>query len=226
MNKNLKLFQDQIGYSFKNESFLETALTHRSSLNEPGVTESYERLEFLGDAVLEMLISVYLFNEFPDKMEGYLTAARSATVRTESLSQICKNNGINKYIKMSKGEESTGGRNNPSILEDVVESIIGALYCDGGLEAATKFFKEVILPEAQNTISENHLKDAKSSLQELVQSKGFASPLYKTIKESGPDHEKTFEVQVVVNNKSVISGTGKSKQEAEQDAAKKALELI
>lgn len=226
ITQNLKPLQDLLGYTFKNKGLLQTALTHRSCLNEPGVTESYERLEFLGDAVLEMIISVYLFNKYPDKMEGYLTAARSATVRTESLSKISKDHGIDTYIIMSKGEESTGGRNNPSILEDVIESLIGALYCDGGLDAANQFFRNFILPNAESIINENQLKDAKSLLQEKAQSKGFVSPLYKTVKESGPDHNKTFEVVVLVNDKEIITGSGKSKQDAEQNAAKKAIELI
>ena len=223
---NLKPLQELLGYTFKDEKILRTALTHRSCLNEPGVTESYERLEFLGDAVLEMIISAYLFNKYPDKMEGYLTAARSAAVRTESLSKISKDHGVDTFIIMSKGEESTGGRNNPSILEDVIESLIGAIYCDGGLDAANLFFTNFILPNAENIISEDKLKDAKSILQEKVQSKGLTSPLYKTTKESGPDHNKTFEVAVLVDEKEIITGSGKSKQEAEQNAAKKALELI
>lgn len=224
--QNLKPLQNLLGYTFKNEGLLNTALTHRSCLNEPGVTESYERLEFLGDAVLEMVISVYLFDKYPDKMEGYLTAARSATVRTESLSKISKDHGIDTFIAMSKGEESTGGRNNPSILEDVIESLIGALYCDGGLPTVNRFFTKFILPNAQEIITDDHLKDAKSVLQEKIQSKGLLSPVYKTMKESGPDHNKTFEVVVIVNNKEITSGSGKSKQEAEQNAAKKANELI
>lgn len=173
-----------------------------------------------------MIISVYLFNKYPEKMEGYLTAARSATVRTESLSKISKDHRIDTFINMSKGEESTGGRNNPSILEDVIESLIGALYCDGGLSAASHFFTKFILPNAQEIINEDQLKDAKSILQEKLQSKGFISPVYKTVKESGPDHNKTFEVVVIVNDKKITKGSGKSKQEAEQTAAKGALELI
>jgi len=223
---NLKSLQKLLDYTFTNEGLLSTALTHRSCLNEPGITESYERLEFLGDAVLEMMISVYLFNKYPDKMEGYLTAARSATVRTESLSKISKDHKINTFIAMSKGEEQTGGRNNPSILEDVIESLMGALYCDGGFDAAHHFFTKFILPNAEEIINEDQLKDAKSILQEKVQGKGFISPIYKTIKESGPDHAKTFEVAVVVNDKKITTGSGKSKQEAEQNAAKKANGLI
>lgn len=225
-SKSLKQLQELLGYTFKNESLLNTALTHRSCLNEPGVTESYERLEFLGDAVLEMIISVYLFNKYPSKMEGYLTAARSATVRTESLSKISKDHGFDTYINMSKGEEQTGGRNNPSILEDVIESLMGAIFMDGGLEAANHFFTKFILPNAEEIINEDQLKDAKSILQEKVQSKGYTSPIYKTIKELGPDHEKTFEVVVLVGEKEITTGSGKSKQEAEQNAAKLAIELI
>ena len=127
---------------------------------------------------------------------------------------------------MSKGEESTGGRGNPSILEDVIESLIGSLYCDGGLEAAKGFFTKFILPNAQEIIDEDRLKDAKSILQEQVQRKGFISPSYKTLKEIGPDHDKTFEVAVFVDNKEIATGSGKSKQEAEQNAAKMAIELI
>jgi ribonuclease-3 len=223
---NLKPLQELLGYNFKNEKLLITALTHRSCLNEPGVIESYERLEFLGDAVLEMIISVYLFNKYPDKMEGYLTSARSATVRTESLSKISKDHGIDRYIIMSKGEESTGGRNNPSILEDIIESLIGAIYCDGGLEAANLFFTNFILPNAEEIISEDQLKDSKSILQEKAQSKGYTSPLYKTIKEIGPDHDKIFDVVVIVGDREITTGSGKSKQEAEQNAAKTAIELI
>src|SRR3989344_2551401 len=145
-NPNLNSLQDYLGYQFNNITLLQTALTHRSCLNTPRITESYERLEFLGDAILEMLISVYLFNKYPDKMEGYLTAARSAIVRTESLSKVSEQNHINDYIRMSKGEEATGGRKNSSILEDVIESLIGALFLDGGLEAAKAFFEKFILP--------------------------------------------------------------------------------
>jgi ribonuclease-3 len=173
-----------------------------------------------------MLISVYLFNKYPDKQEGYLTAARSATVRTEALSKINTKNGFSNYIIMSKGEEATGGRQNTSILEDVIESLIGSLYCDGGLDAAKHFFETFILPDAQEIISEDKLKDAKSLLQEKVQSKGFTSPIYKTVKESGPDHDKTFDIVVFIDNREITTGTGKSKQEAEQNAAKRALELI
>jgi len=159
-------------------------------------------------------------------MEGYLTAARSATVRTESLSQVSINNHFNDYIRMSKGEEATGGRKNSSILEDIIESIIGALYIDGGISIAKTFFEKFILPNAKDIIALDRLKDPKSSLQERVQSLGMTSPVYQTVGETGLDHEKTFEVAVFIEGKQLSVGTGRNKQEAEQKAAQKALELI
>lgn len=218
--------EQKLNYNFKDQNLLTTALTHRSCLNNPKTSDSYERLEFLGDAILEKMISVFLYNKYPDKMEGFLTAARSATVRTESLSAISTKYGFHDFIKMSKGEESTGGRNNPSILEDVIESLIGALYLDGGPEAAQAFFDQFILPNANQTISEDKLKDPKSLFQERVQAKGLNSPIYQTINATGPDHSKIFEVSVLVNDNPIATGSGKNKQEAEQQAAEKALSLI
>lgn len=224
--RDLKPLQEDLGYVFLDQSLLETALTHRSCLNQPGTKETYERLEFLGDAILEMLISTYLFDKYPNKMEGYLTAARSAIVRTESLSKVCEQNGFNLYIKMSKGEEATGGRKNSSILEDVIESLIGALYQDGGLKVAKAFFERFILPNAVDIIALNQLKDAKSLLQEKVQSQGLLSPVYQTISETGLDHNKTFEVTVLISEKRLATGQGKNKQEAEQKAATAALKIL
>ena len=224
--ENLQQLQDTIGYQFKDGNLLITALTHRSCLNEPNIKESYERLEFLGDAVLEMLISDYLFRSHTDKQEGFLTAARSATVRTESLSNIARSINLGSFIRMSKGEEATGGRNNSSTLEDVVESIIGAIYTDNGIEASRTFFDRFIAPVADSAVSEDRLKDPKSMLQEKIQSKGLTTPIYATVKEIGPDHDKTFESAVNINGKQRATGIGKSKQEAEQKAAQKALELI
>ena len=224
--KEIKLLEESIKYTFTDQGLLKTSLTHRSCLNEPGTKESYERLEFLGDAVLEMLISSYLYKTYPDKQEGFLTAARSATVRTESLSGLAKRLYLGRFILMSKGEEVSGGRNNPSTLEDIIESLIGAIYSDGGISKAEAFFDTFIVPIAENMVSEDRLKDAKSSLQEKVQADGSGTPNYQTLKEIGPDHDKTFESVVIVNGKSIATGIGKSKQEAEQNAAQKALKLI
>lgn len=220
---NLAKLETILNYQFQDQLLLVTALTHRSCLNSPDAPESYERLEFLGDAILEMMISVYLYKQYPTKMEGYLTAARSAIVRTESLSMICEKYHFSEFIKMSRGEELTGGRKNPSILEDVIESLIGAIYLDGGKDASQKFFDQFILPNTTQIDNEKQLKDPKSLLQEMVQAQGFASPIYKTIGETGPDHSKIFEVEVIVNNASLGTGTGKNKQEAEQMAAKNTL---
>ena len=227
MNLNeIKKIESVLKYSFNNKKLLTTALTHRSCLNSPKHQESYERLEFLGDAILEKMISVFLYHKYPDKMEGFLTAARSSLVRTESLSKISSQYKINEFIIMSKGEEQGGGRQNPSILEDVIESLIGALYLDGGPEASQKFFDLFILPDADINMSEKQLKDAKSSFQEQVQALGYSSPVYETIKSDGPDHEKTFLVQVSVDNRPIATGEGKSKQQAEQTAAKNAIQSL
>lgn len=223
---NTEQLEKILDYSFNNKNLLVTALTHRSCLNSPKPKESYERLEFLGDAILEKMISIFLYHKYPDKMEGFLTAARSSLVRTESLSKIAKKIGIDNFILMSKGEESTGGRQNPSILEDVIESLIGALYLDGGPEASQKFFDRFILPNADQDVTESELKDAKSLYQEKVQALGFTSPVYETTSAEGPDHNKVFSVQVIVNNRPIASGTGRNKQIAEQNAAKEALKVI
>lgn len=222
----LDKLQNNIGYQFKDITLLQTALTHRSSLNEAGVTQSYERLEYLGDAVLEMLITHYLFLNYPNSDEGYLTTARSVVVRTKSLSSLATKIGLPKHLHMSKGEESGGGKDNPSILEDAVESLIGAIYLDGKLPAVKTFFKKFVIPHALKLLSVGQLKDSKSLLQEKSQAKGFNSPAYKIIKEQGPDHQKEFTVAVFVNNLEVSLGKGKNKQEAEQQAAQQALKLI
>lgn len=226
MNQNLTKLQDLIGYQFKNPSLLATALTHRSCLNEPDVKESNERLEFLGDAVLELVITNFLYHQRPADPEGILTAARSAVVKTQSLSTIAKTINLGEYLKMSRGEAASGGRENPSLLEDAFESLVGAIYEDGGLESASTFLYKYIIPFAKEILTTNQLKDAKSLLQEKVQSMGYNSPTYKVISEKGPDHNKIFQVEVVVNNQPKGVGTGKSKQEAEQQAAQVTLKLL
>lgn len=224
--KHLDLLQKQIKYHFRDIHLLEEALTHRSTLNLKGIEKSYERLEYLGDAVLENLISDYLFKKYPDKNEGYLTSARSVVVRTESLAKFAQNLGLDKHIFMSRGEQNGGGRDNLSTLEDVTESLIGAIYLDGGIQAIQKFFDTFFVPHAKKTLKSKPLKDAKSLLQEKAQSQKLPGPVYQTIKELGPDHSKTFTVAVSLENKRLATGQGKNKQEAEQQAAKKALKLI
>lgn len=211
-------------YTFKDDTTLQRALTHRSFLNESSLPESNERLEFLGDAVLELIISEYLYLQKPNEPEGILTAARSAIVRTETLAQIAKDLNLGEFLFMSKGEEKSGGRTNTSLLANTTESIIGAIYLDGGLKAAEEFVQNHLLPVAESILKENNFKDPKSLLQEKVQELGYNSPNYNTVSETGPDHEKVFTVAVLVDNKLLAKGSGKSKQSAQQDAAKKALE--
>lgn len=222
---NFSDLQKRIEYTFKNPSILTTALTHRSSLNEQGVKESNERLEFLGDAVLELVITNFLYESRPDDPEGFLTAARSAIVRTESLSRVAEQIKLGEEIHMSKGEATGGGRENPSILENSLEALIGAIFKDSGLEHASHFIAKFIIPQAKEILSQKELKDPKSLYQEKVQSQGLVSPIYKVVSEQGPDHDKTFEVAVYVNDQEMGRGKGRSKQEAEQQAAKKALNL-
>lgn len=217
-------FQERIGYFFKEQSLLAVALTHRSSLNEQGTKESNERLEFLGDAVLELFITNFLYENRPNDPEGFLTAARSAIVRTESLSKVARDIRLGEELRMSKGEAMGGGRENPSLLENSLEALIGAIYKDGGLEHAGHFIAKFILPKAKEVLSQKELKDPKSLYQEKIQSQGLVSPAYKVISEEGPDHSKTFEVAVYVNELETGRGRGRSKQEAEQQAAQKALE--
>ena len=211
--------------TFLNPQLLETALTHRSALNERGSTaiESNERLEFLGDAVLELSTTEYLFTEFPQEPEGVLTAYRSALVKTTSLAEVAKSLGLGERLKMSKGEESTGGRNNPSLLANTLEAVIGALYLDQGFTAADTFLRENLFVTVATILKDKLYKDPKSELQEKVQARGFETPNYVVISEAGPDHDKEFTVEVQVGGKPVASGMGKSKQQAQQAAAQAAL---
>lgn len=211
---------------FNNQNLLKQALTHRSWVNEN--IDNYgtnERLEFLGDAVLEFIVSNEIYNKFPNEEEGYLTALRANLVNTKNLSHVATKLDIGNMIFLSKGEEDGGGRLNPSLLADTVEAIIGALFIDQGIEASEKFVEENILVDIDNK-TKFSLKDPKSYLQEQVQAKNLPAPKYQVISEVGPDHNKKFKIEVVVNGKSIASGIGKSKSEAEQDAASNALKTM
>lgn len=208
---------------FKDETLYRQALTHRSWVNEnTNVRGTNERLEFLGDAILEFVVSEKLFEKFPTKEEGYLTALRANLVNTKNLSELAIKIGLGSEILLSKGEEDGGGRNNASLLADSVEAIIGALFIDQGIDAAKKFIEENILIDLDKKAS-SPLKDAKSLLQEKVQSKKLPTPKYQVVSEEGPDHNKKFIIEVIINGKQKALGTGKNIKEAEQDAAKKAL---
>lgn len=212
----------RLKFNFKNKKLLALALTHKSWVNEHAGGESNERLEFLGDAVLEFIVSKELYKKFPEKEEGYLTALRANLVNTTNLSEIAKSLKVSEDLQLSKGEEEGGGRNNPSILANTIEAIIGALFLDGGIDTAEDFIKTNLLTAVAEKVSKP-LKDAKSRLQELVQAKGFPSPRYLVVEETGPDHAKNFTIEVFIDNKPTARGIGKNKSEAEQEAAKEAM---
>ena len=219
---------EHIGVQFTDMSLLRMACTHRSYLNENRGSglEHNERLEFLGDAVLELIITSFLFRKYPKKNEGELTAYRSAIVNTVSLSKVAQHLGLNEYLLLSKGESKDTGRARSIILANAVEAVIGAIYMDQGYDVAANFISEHILNVIDiDVIVENKLwLDAKSRFQEKAQEKNGTTPTYKTLKEVGPDHDKQFTLGVFLGDTMVASGAGASKQEAEQKAAEKALE--
>lgn len=209
-----------------NNDLLKQALTHRSWLNEhpQGQATSNERLEFLGDAVLELVVTQFLFEKFPEKPEGELTSLRASLVRTETLARIANSLYVGLALKLSHGEELGGGRQNEGLLANTFEAIIGAIYLSRGVTTVKRFVARHLFPELEKILSHRLYRDAKSGLQELVQAKGLPAPIYRVLKEEGPDHNKTFTIAVFVGDKRVCLGTGKSKQEAQQEAAATALE--
>lgn len=216
---------DQIVKKFKDKKLLNEAFTHRSFLNETAdKINSNERLEFLGDAVLELLVSRYLYLKFPNFEEGKLTNLRSSIVRTETLAKASLKLGLNKKTKMSKGEEKGGGRENPTILANIFEAFLGAVYLDQGLEEARKFVDDYLFIFICEIIRNKAYLDFKSYLQEKIQERNKISPNYEVLKEEGPDHQKIFTVGVFIEGKMIGRGKGKSKQEAEERSAKQALE--
>lgn len=211
---------------FKDQLLLETALTHRSALNEhiSQANESNERLEFLGDAVLELATTRFLYNRFPDEPEGTLTAYRSALVKTTTLAEVAQDLELGQKLYMSKGEESTGGRSNPSLLADTFEALVGALYLDQGYLVAAEFLEKHVFIKFDEIKEQGLFRDAKSQLQEVVQARGHQAPTYEVVAENGPDHNKQFTVRVLVDRVERGKGDGKSKQSAQQAAAQVALE--
>lgn len=211
--------------SFKDPALFDLALTHRSWVNEhKGVRPSNERLEFLGDAILEFIVSKEIYEKFPDQEEGYLTALRANLVNTISLAGIARQLDLGPALYLSKGEEESGGRTNTSLLADTVEAIIGAIYLDRGVKEAEKFIQENLLVDLEQRLK-TPLKDGKSRLQEYVQAQSLPAPKYEVVEESGPDHNKKFVIAVKVSGEVWGKGEGKSKSTAEQEAANNALEL-
>jgi len=218
-------FTKLIGIEIKDFSLLKEALTHRSYLNElkDSKIQHNERLEFLGDAVLELIVTEFLFHRYPNQKEGVLTSFRAALVKTESLAQEAQRLDLGKYILMSKGEEATGGRNRPYILANTMEAILGATYLSENYETAKNFIIKEICYKIDNIITSRLDIDSKSKLQELAQETAKITPNYELISSIGPDHNKVFEMAVIIGEKELARGKGKSKQEAEQEAAKHAL---
>lgn len=225
---DFKTLEQHIGYSFKNSDFLREALTHRSYLNEnPGWgLPNNERLEFLGDAVLELVSTEALFNRFPEEQEGKLTALRAALVNYVMLAAIAREIGLEKYLLLSRGELKDTGRAREVILANAIEAFIGAIYLDGGYKAAQTFIESCVLSHLEEVLKHELYIDAKSLLQERAQAEFKITPQYEVISAAGPDHRKTFIIGVYFSGKLIAQGEGFSKQDAEVEAAKKALELL
>ncbi|MBM3209385.1 ribonuclease III [Candidatus Shapirobacteria bacterium] len=220
---DIKRLGKNLGFSFKNENFFIEALTHRSYLNEHArFGNSNERLEFLGDAILELWVSKQLFVKFSQVPEGVLTDIRSKIVRTSSLAGVARDLKLGNFLLLSKGEEGGGGRENPTLLANTFEALLGAIFCDQGIEKVEDFLTKYIGPKIEE-ITLADLKDDKSKLQEISQEKFRITPVYDVLESSGPDHAKTFCVGVYLGKKLVGEGKGKSKREAELAAAKDAL---
>ncbi len=223
--KNQELLAKKIGVKFDNIELLVTACTHRSFLNENKTLamEHNERLEFLGDAVLELVVTSFLFRKYPKKDEGELTAYRSAIVNTVSLTKVAEHIGLNEFMRLSKGEAKDKGRARGIILANAVEAVIGAIYMDQGYDASANFISEQILNiiDIDEIVNKKLWLDAKSRFQEKAQEKVGVTPSYKVMKEIGPDHDKIFTLGVFLGDTQVATGSGPSKQEAEQKAAEK-----
>lgn len=223
--KQLNKFEGKLKVKFNSLDLLRQSLVHKSYLNEvrgKGIAHN-ERLEFLGDAVLELVITRYLFENYPNRPEGELTSFRAAVVRTESLAESADELDFGKYIYMSKGEEATGGRKRPFILANTFEAVVGAVYLDQNLEQCHKFIERTLVPKIDRIVKNRLDIDAKSKLQEISQEKAKETPIYVLVSEEGPDHNKIFTVAVTIKDIELKKGRGKSKQEAEQNAAKSTL---
>lgn len=221
----LDVLENRIGYHFQNLSLLKQALTHSSYINEQKInkTKDYERLEFLGDAVLELVSSEFLYREHPNVPEGKLTKMRASMVCEPALAFCAKDLELGKFIRLGKGEESTGGRERDSITSDAMEAVIGAIYLDGGMEQAKTFINRFVLSDLENKVL---FYDSKSNLQELIQGSLKKEFHYEVLEESGPEHDKVFVVEVKMEEVSIGRGTGRTKKAAEQQAAYEALLLL
>lgn len=221
--KLLKKLEQKVGYKFDDFSLLLRAVTHSSSISEGLGDVSYERLEYLGDAVLELLVTNLLFTSYPKANEGQMTRIRAAVVSERPLSEIAQALGLSECLVLSHGMKKSGGKNLPSILSDVVEALIGAIYLDGGIKSAGDFIMPLIMPKIEIAYEQGFSRDYKTRLQEYLQQDGEISIQYKTQSDDGPAHDKSFFTTVYAQGKSLGKGEGKSKKESQQQAAKGAL---
>lgn len=226
---NIVAVEKLINYNFKKKQTLITALTHRSYANElkrQGFLYNNERLEFLGDAILELVISDYLYRTYPELPEGIMTLVRATVVKTTSLAEVITELGAGNHLILGHGEEKTGGRTKEYLLANLFESLVGAIYIDGGLKKATEFIKVSLFEKTDRVVSTQAYTDPKTRLQEIAQQDYKITPTYTIITESGPAHERTYVAAVHIGEKQLADGSGSSKQKAEEAAAEKALELL
>ena len=225
--RQINKLQSILKIKFRNKSLLNRALTHRSHLNEagPGARDN-ERLEYLGDSVLALVVNEYLFKRFEKYPEGDLAKIKSAVVSEATLFKVARELNLGSFLLVGRGEDLSGGRARPSILANTLEAVIGALYLDSGLKDCKKLVLSLLKGDIERIDSMESYRDPKTTLQEYVQKKYRERPLYEIIEESGPDHQKRFTVRLIVAGKSVAEGTGASKRGAEMEAARKALEMI
>jgi ribonuclease-3 len=225
--KDFSPFEAAVGFTFSDKGLLEHAFIHRSYINEnpkSGLSHN-ERLEFLGDAVVELIVTDYLFRTFQTHAEGELTAFRSALVNAVVMAEVASALGMNDYLLLSKGEAKDTGRARQTILANTYESFVGALYLDQGYDACKIFIEKTLIPKLSDIISNKAWKDPKSLVQEKAQEEVGVTPNYQVLSESGPDHDKQFTIGIFFGDKKIAEGKGKSKQEAQQLAAQKALEV-
>lgn len=225
--RELQLFEKNAGIRFKRKNLLNLAFCHRSFANErPNKIDNNEKLEFLGDSVLGLVVSEYLCTILPEKTEGDLARIKSFVVSEESLAEIAKRIRVDNYILVGKGEEYSGGRTKRALLADCMEAIIGAYFLDSGMKSAKSFVLRYVVTEINKVLEDRHRKDYKSLLQECIQKRYKSHPKYRLIKKFGPDHDKTFLIEVKVGGKTFGPGEGKSKKEAEQQAASLAFKAL
>ncbi len=220
-------FCTRLRLPFKDLSLLSRALTHRSYVNEDKFAlEDNERLEFLGDAVLDFLVGAWLYNRYPEKREGEMTRLRSSLVRTEQLADFARQIRLGDALRLGKGESRAGGRQRQALLCGAFEALVGALYIDSGLKAVSEFIQPMLIQASNRILARNDDKDPKSLLQELVQAHGYHPPVYRTVSSDGPEHDKVFVVEVYLNEESLGRGEGHSKNEAAKKAAIAALATL